>query len=89
MIKPVNSNNNTNFALDGKSGSLLQLISEKKTQALTRFSGMRSPRVHRLMMLNLTAVLAVCRSPDVQELPMTWPSVGIIMGACTSTLLKE
>ena len=69
MIKQVTSNSRTNFALVGKSGSSLQLIPEKKTQVFRMFSGMRRPRVHRLMMLNLTAVLAVCRSSDV--LPKT------------------
>ena len=46
MIKQVNSNNITNFTLDGKSGSFLQLMPEKKTQVFTMFSGMKKPRVH-------------------------------------------
>ena len=85
MIKQVTSNSKTNFALAGKSGSFLQLIPEKKTQVFKMFSGMRRPRVHRLMMLNLTAVLAVCKSSDV--LLMTWSKAGA-MGD-TTTLLKE
>ena len=86
MIKQVTSNSKTNFALNGKFGSLLQLIPEKNTQVFKMFSGMRRPRVHRLMMLNFTAVLAVSRSSDV--LLMTWSKAGAILGD-TATLLKE
>ena len=86
MIKQVTSNSKTNFALNGKFRSFLQLTPEKKTQVFKMFSGMRRPRVHRLMMLNLTAVLAVSRSSDV--LLMTWSKVGAILGD-TATLLKE
>ena len=86
MIKQVTSKSKTNFALNGKFGSLLQLIPEKNTQVFKMFSGMRRPRVHRLMMLNFTAVLAVSRSSDV--LLMTWSKAGAILGD-TATLLKE
>ena len=68
MIKQRNSKNITDFTLDGKSGEFSQLVSEKKTQMLTIFSGIWRPRKHRLMMLNLTAVFAVCSSSDVHAL---------------------
>ena len=61
-------------------------IPEKNTQVFKMFSGMRRPRVHKLMILNLTAVLAVSRSSDV--LLMTWSKVGAILGD-TTTLLNE
>ena len=54
------------------------------------FPGMRRPRKHRQMILNLMAVLAVCRSPDVLSMTMELEQDGsrIGVGAGTSTLLK-
>ncbi len=80
MIKQKNENHITDFTLDGKSGEFSQFVPEKKTQMLTMFSGSWKQRKHRLMMLNLTAVLAVCSSSDVHALL----NVGPIWQATTS-----
>ena len=68
MMTNMKCNNITGFTLDGKSREFVQLIPEKNTQVFTMFGGSMRPRVTRLMMLNLTAVLVVCRRSDVKVL---------------------